>query len=175
MIETLISTREALRGATRDIHVATEKRWLPHGVFEDLEGYLAWLSALAAIHAGRGAAAAKRLDQAWITDEEDKRYIAIVADLGHQSLDKTVEQKMNTSEAWGVLYVLNGSALGAVSLLRSDALSPQWPKAYLNQMKSFASSGLLKRFFCELEAAPIDTNAAIKGAKATFAAIGDHM
>jgi len=67
-----------------------------------------------------------------------------------------------------VVNVVNGSAWGASQVLKSGALGADWPRAYLQEMRGFATSGQLKGFFERLNAAPVPPADLAEGANAVF-------
>lgn len=170
-MNTAVNNRQFLKDATRAEHVATEASWMTQGHFADRAEYDAWLAAMMAVHTSHGFAAARVLGRAEWVEDEHIRHAALVADLSRNIYTSQGSPMATTSWAWGVAYCLNGSALGASVLLKSDALAPSWPRAYLAAMKGFAAQGGLKRFFDALDGQSIDRSEAARGAADVFAAL----
>jgi heme oxygenase len=89
-------------------------------------------------------------------------------DLGLSKVKKTDISSPNSAWSWGVLYALNGSSLGASVLLKKGAIDAAWPRQYLEEMRRFAKSGMLKSFFDELNAAPFKVEDMATGANDVF-------
>jgi heme oxygenase len=164
--------RWSLKAATRDAHRKAEARWTDNGSFADRYSYDGWLKTMYVVHASLGQAAA--LTGCWsdAVEEEKFRLSCLAQDIGFSgNSSNTSSHELSPDEAWGVLYALNGSALGAQILLSEKSFVPEWPVAYLDAMRRFAKSGSLFTFFANLEIADIDTGSAIAGAKKVFFAI----
>lgn len=165
--------RTYLRDMSMTKHLQTEAAFLPTGQFPSQSAYFTFLHALFECHCklGRPAATARR-DQSEI-DEEDKRISALAADLrinGPAPQDAAVS--MGTDYAWGVGYVLNGSALGAAILLKHPGtLGKDWPRRYLQLGRDYASSGRLRQFFDRLNCEPRHRQQVEHGALDTFSMI----
>jgi heme oxygenase len=161
--------RETLKQATREAHLQAEAVWMGDAGFEALEDYRAWLHALKRAHAHLGLAAARQVrNPSFVTLEQD-RLSALAGDLGQRIKPEQIEPTLLTeSQAWGVLYALNGSALGGSVLLKAGHTAPDWPTAYLQTMQAYARSGALAQFFRNLEAVDIVHSEAVSGAKLVF-------
>ena len=165
---TTISNRLLLKQATRAAHARAEARFVgPHG-FRDHTAYACWLTAMMDVHMTVGLPAATVLDDAVLLTREDKRIRSLAHDLGVPVTRGQSIPDRSMSWAWGVQYVLQGSALGASMLLKSGTIRPEWPRAYLREMQHFATCGGLKQFFAALESNTIDPAEAIQGAKEAF-------
>lgn len=161
------SLRKRLKAATRDVHRQAEDRWTEHGQFQNHADYVAWLLRMRSVHASLGAAA---VQSGWPSAEglECARARWLNADTLTGEVLAQPRLDLCSAEAWGVLYALNGSALGADLLLRQGARAAGWPVAYLQGMAEFAKSGQLKAFFEALEDAAPDFDAAYAGALQVF-------
>lgn len=168
------SNRDRLRHATRDAHITTERLWLPHGRFTDRVNYTEWLFALWRVHNQLGRAATEALPNARFAAEEGTRRAALKQDLELDAAAVRSGPKAPSSGwAWGVLYALNGSALGASGLLRSGGLAADWPSSYLQTMQTYAKSGELRTFFDQLNDESSRPDAMIDGANEVFQALID--
>lgn len=166
-----LDNRHFLKAATRTAHERAETNWVTQGRFEDRAAYTAWLSAMAEVHATLGARAARCLDDPTWRDEEQRRLLAIEADLAVPIPVCEFGCDRSGSWAWGVAYALNGSAMGASVLLKSGAVAPDWPCSYLTVLRDYATSGRLQSFFRDLEGLRIDLDQASAGARDVFAAL----
>ena len=163
------SNRLFLKGATSRAHDLAENRWVKDGRFVDLSGYLEWLKVMLGVHCSLGLPAACHLGhQAW-ADEESARLTAISRDLGCAVPGKPAARDISTSWAFGVLYALNGSALGAATLLKGGGVSDAWPRSYLTVMSRYAKTGGVSSFFRQLNGEGICLSEADEGADAVFA------
>ncbi len=160
--------RDFLKHVTGAAHATAEKSWFSSSAFASRVAYSDWLSALFEAHATLGAAATKSSALKSYRNAEERRRRAIALDLGFQSMAERSTCVPSQSWSWGVLYALNGSALGASILLKTGVLNPQWPKSYLNEMRLFATSGQLKYFFEHLNEEELDREAMADGAIAVF-------
>lgn len=165
------NNRTVLRDATRQVHERTEQLWFAQNAFASHAAYLRWLSAMATVHQSLAPAAVRALDDMTITQTERDRTAALAADLGTTPSPPMEPLLCTKAEAWGVMYVLNGSAMGASVLLKSQGLKPDWPQRYLQVMRSFAQSGALRQFFDLLDQVPLDHTAATAGAHLVFDAL----
>ena len=163
-----ITNRDQLRHATQAAHTEVEGRWFTFGSFNSRSSYDHWLSSLYSAHASLGAAAVKASALRRYAEREAARRDALMSDLGASQTDRPEAQPVSAPWAWGVLYALHGSALGASILLKSNAVQPGWPRRYLVEMREFAASGQLKEFFRALNAASADVQGMAKGAHAVF-------
>lgn len=164
--------RDRLRRATRDAHMTAEHLWFSAGAFADRATFLQWLSVMADVHASIGQPAAMAL-RAHISDRiELERARALTQDLVQQPTTHPASQPLSASYAWGAMYVLNGSAMGASVLLKPGALPNDWPRHYLRTMQAFAKSGQLRQFFDRLDAIDLNHAESLAGATAVFDALG---
>lgn len=163
------TNRDALRQATRDIHTAAEHRWLPSGRFDHQDTYRDWLHGLWDTHNVHGRLAAEALPQFDFAIQEKTRRDALSRDIG-RTIDpiRLGQGAISSGWAWGVLYALNGSALGASGLLKSGSIADQWPASYLMTMQAYVRSGALKTFFDVLNAQTDPLTDMIVGATAVF-------
>ena len=122
------------------------------------------------VHAGLGQAAAEGAGWSDAAADEAERAACLAQDLGVSDGTPPDRPRLSRPVAWGALYALNGSALGASVLLRS-AVPDSWPLFYLQEMASFAKSGRLARFFADLDVAGCDPDEALHGAGLVFDAI----
>ncbi|MEM1161760.1 MAG: biliverdin-producing heme oxygenase [Pseudomonadota bacterium] len=164
------TVRTVLRKVTQTLHRQTETVWTPSGRFVSEESYHKFLGALLSAHKEVGLAAAIARGDDEEAEEESRRIEALTADL---QLDSPVCApvpgiEMTPDYAWGVSYVLNGSALGASILLKGDALAPHWPRRYLTLGHQYARSGRLKNFFERLNTEAERSPAVERGATDTF-------
>lgn len=163
-----MGNRLTLKECTLRSHLNAEARWLGTDGFSSLAVYRDWLDTMLDIHLSLGLSAAKALSKAGQTMDESARLRALCADLQRLEQKPTDVAPMETSRAWGVQYVLNGSALGAATLMKPGQLHRDWPARYLSEMANYAKSGKLKAFFDQLDAAPIDVAVAEIGARDVF-------
>lgn len=162
-----MTLRDRLKHATQGSHAQAEAAWFGHARFADRAAFLGWLSALNEAHGRLGLPAARCLGDEDLLAAEHSRLAALRQDLGcGPGLGS--RKAPTQSFAWGVLYSLNGSAMGASVLLKSNVIAPGWPSAYLRQMRSFATSGGLKRFFRMLDQQVLAEAEAVAGAEAVF-------
>lgn len=168
MKPTGLLNRDRLRRATRDAHANAEHLWFSAGAFTDRATYLRWLTAMAHVHADIGHHAATALRTHIPERIETERAQALSQDLQKTIPGGPNRPRLSESYAWGAMYVLNGSAMGASVLLKPGVLPPQWPRHYLYAMQSFSKSGQLRRFFDQLEARNLDHADSIAGATAVF-------
>lgn len=142
-------------------------------MFADISRYRGFLLALLTAHARLGLDAA-RLRNAEVDGlEEERRIHALGTDLDMATLWRDparVSQplRMSRDYAWGVGYVLNGSALGAAVIMKAGHLGPTWPVRYLGLARDYARSGNLKAFFDALNEQTLDRAQALRGAVAVF-------
>ncbi len=166
--------RVGLRDATWPIHQRLEALWTPGGGFSSEKMYLRFLVALLDAHRSLGGPASRALRDADAQATEGQRVMALMGDLGIADPVAGGPTSMDPDEAWGVCYVLNGSALGATFLLKGDLLSPDWPTSYLRLGQAYVRSGQLKRFFDALEDCPSKTEAVTKGAESVLSLLLAH-
>ena len=151
-----VSLRVHLKNATRDSHAAAEARWTASGAFSSRFAYANWLERMYQVHAGLGQAAAETARWPGAARDEADRAACLAQDLSATNGQPQDRPSLSRPAAWGVLYALNGSALGASILLRS-MVPDGWPVSYLQEMARFAKSGRLARFFADLDAASCDS------------------
>ena len=162
-----VSLRVHLKNATRDAHATAEARWTQSGGFSSRFAYDGWLERMHLVHAGLGQAAAEGAGWSGAIADEAERAACLAQDLGVSDGTPPERPRLSRPAAWGALYALNGSALGASMLLRG--MVPEgWPASYLQLMAGFAKSGRLARFFADLDAAGCDPGAALHGASLVF-------
>ncbi|MEL7027369.1 MAG: biliverdin-producing heme oxygenase [Pseudomonadota bacterium] len=166
--------RETLREATRELHQTTEMLWTKSDEFQTKDAYLNFLATVLKVHIGSGLPAAiARGDRTEIA-EERTRIDALCKDLDCSHVELNPPRAMDQDRAWGVGYVLNGSAIGATVMLRGGYLGEDWPQAYLHVGQAYVQSGKLKRFFDALEDGPQDATAVTAGAMDTFKLFAVH-
>lgn len=163
-----MSNRGYLKSATQHIHGQAEQTWLSGHGFANLSTYRGWLGAMLKIHQTHGLQAAGILDGQCDPALEQDRLDALQRDLDTAQAIAVPASRRSESWAWGVQYVLNGSALGACVLLKTGGVAPAWPSQYLRTMQGFAQSGGLKRFFDMLDGRELDLAEATSGARAAF-------
>lgn len=166
------SNRRLLKRLTRTRHERAELHWTTVGAFRDASAYREFLNTMLQIHCRFGSAAAAMVskeDVGW----EHGRTSALCSDLKltGRSSEPSEPGHITRDFAWGVLYVLNGSAMGASVLLNSKAIDQNWPTAYLESMREFARTGALGTFFRALNAASLDFPQTVLGAEAIFDAV----
>ena len=160
--------RAALKSATRGAHDRAEATWTGKDGFKGQDAYLSWLRAMLRTHVDFGLPAAQRLADQDLIAHEVARLDALCSDLSVNESIRPIAGHHSLSWAWGVQYVVNGSALGASILLKSGGVDPGWPKAYLIAMQDFARNGSLHAFFQRLDATNLDLTEAKHGAEAAF-------
>ena len=163
------SNRDALREATRCAHDRAEEVWTPDLMARDR--LAPFLTRMFKLHEDLGLPAALRCDVDGAESLERSRISALAQDLGVSvgTRPSRADWSPSGDEAWGVLYALNGSALGATALLRSR--DPETAPAYLRLMRDYARSGALGAFFKRLNAQDLDLERAGAGATRVFAAM----
>lgn len=159
--------RRALRCSTRDAHDRIEALWAPDKRFASLASYLSFLRTVLHVHTRVGLAAAQARGGSAEIDLEQERIAALCADLGLGQY-KAGAICVSPDYAWGVGYVLNGSAIGANMILRDAFLQPRWPDRYLKLGKDYVKSGGLQKFFTALNDANPGPEIAMLGARETF-------
>lgn len=160
--------RPILQETTRAVHHRIEAMWTPSGGFSSEDHYRAFLRALFRVHTTIGLAAALRRSEGVV--EEAARIAALADDLEMEAPPRVAPLAESVDYAWGVGYVLNGSALGASILLKSGAVAETWARRYLERGRTYAQTGQLRRFFDALNTAPLHLAGVQAGALDTFAA-----
>ncbi|WP_436399326.1 biliverdin-producing heme oxygenase [Roseobacter sp. S98] len=160
--------RDVLREATQAAHSAAENVWFGEGHFASLPDYRAWLTRMLEVHETLGLAAATAVSPDLFLPQETARCVALRRDLDLEPVGAGPDRAMPDSHAWGVLYALNGSALGASHIHREVSGTRDWPLRYLAEMRTYATSGGVKEFFDRLNAAGLDTARALDGALDVF-------
>lgn len=125
------------------------------------------------LHRDFGLPAARNSGMAGAVEMEHQRMAALCRDLQHP-VPTACPTDMTADTAWGVLYALNGSALGAAALMRPGGALTGQASDYLEQMRGYAQSGELGRFIRLLNAQTLDMRCASAGADAVFAAMSRH-
>lgn len=173
--ESLECNRQVLRRHCKDLHDRSEGIWFGSSRFSNLTGYLFFLRVLQNAHVQYGLPAAQVIGEKSHIEVERRRLKALERDL--HSKAKPAGEKVDISPdfAWGIGYVLNGSALGASTLLKSHAISRSWPRRYLTDGYTFAREGDLARFFRKLNDQRLDIQEAVHGAEATFELFVSHQ
>lgn len=166
------SPRAHLLWRTRRAHEKAEAvHWSPEG-FRGRSGYIAFLRAMLGAHTALGVPSA-RVRRCSDSEERETFLIEqLFVDLGGivdtGVLARDGAPRMGEDFAWGVAYALSGSALGAVAILRSGHVLGDWPVNYLDAARRYASTGLLRRLFDDLDAFQPDLSDATAGALAVF-------
>ena len=163
-----MSNRTYLKQEIQEAHDKFESKLVGPNGFEVFSDYRHWLSVMQHLHGSVGLPAALRLGAEHFLISEKSRIEALKKDLLNNERATHADDTACDSWAWGALYALNGSAIGASLLLKSASAEDNWPKAYLMEMRRFATSGLLSDFFRGLEAARLDRSAARAGALRVF-------
>lgn len=161
--------RASLRSSTWNLHQKIEAVWTLDGGFKGRDSYLGFLANLAVAHRALGIPAALAMGDADAYTEETKRVEALAEDLGVPAWPKPPLAEMSPSYGWGVAYVLNGSTLGASSMLKQGHIQDGWPSAYMRLGRTYVTSGKLKAFFEALNTAALDQAEVNRGALDTFA------
>ncbi|WP_298837173.1 hypothetical protein [uncultured Roseobacter sp.] len=169
-----MTNRYFLKTSSQAAHRMAESAWLGQGYFNGQSGYLAWLQALQLAHGYIGMAASATISPVEGCAEERTRLRALASDLHSPGLPvPKIRCCPDHSWAWGACYALNGSALGAVALLRRGMISDTWPASYVEHMAVYAKSGALAGFLKALDSQVLDREAAGKGTHAVFAALSE--
>ena len=159
--------RTVLRLATRKNHDLAERYWSS----PDASAFRIYdfLTSMHRLHAGLGVAAADHVGSDKARKLEQQRLLALRQDLqcGPNVGLQTSALPGTKDFAWGVLYALNGSALGANVLLRAG-VGGQNQSAYLHLMQDYVKSGALSVFFRALNGQDLDRAHAIAGARTVF-------
>lgn len=168
-----LSNRHYLKMVTSDPHDKAEARWFSSGKFTCRNSYEQWLQSMLHVHGSLGVKATAKTALPQYGNVEEGRFAALSLDLALPKTPSPIEapSEISTAWAWGVLYALNGSSLGASILLKSESVRTDWPSQYLHEMRQFATSGALGHFFAELDALKLDKSEAANGAKAVFSAL----
>jgi len=170
-----VVNRHILRDATQKVHSLSEQRWA--AIFDQHQGLQRFLCAMHNLHITFGIQAAKSTRQPHAIDLEQHRLKALNTDLfdcRFASEPMSATMPIGRDQAWGILYALNGSALGATSLLRPGAALAQEPSLYLGLMRDYVQSGGLGRFIRALNSEPLNLPKAISGANMVFAAMSQQ-
>lgn len=166
--QTLRDNRMALRGSTREMHDRAERQW---GAAADGDFDLhAFFTVMQTLH-HTGIRAAEITGLAGARDHERARLDALSSDLGSDVHNEDPMVISSPDAAWGMLYTLNGSALGASLLLKSGVTLAGKPSAYLELMRDYARSGALNSFFHALNSQELDFKRARQGACQIFSAM----
>lgn len=163
-----MNNRQFLKTHTQAAHANAERRWVGPNGFRDRTAYDTWLCAMMDKHARLGARAAAQMHRMDVAVREERRISALATDLGRAPCESADTVDHRRSWAWGVQYVLNGSAVGASILLKSRSIKEDWPTAYLREMQDFATSGSLSDFFRRLDTVSLDRTEALSGALEVF-------
>lgn len=164
--------RHALRDATRDVHNSAEGQWT-HSLGATGGGQ-ALLLAMSMLHANFGQPAAQHAGGAAAVDLEASRLRALKQDGAQADVARKVTARpelSNRDYSWGVLYALNGSAMGASMMLQPGGIMAHEQSAYMTLMQNYARSGGLGAFFRLLNAQDLAIDTASKGASAVFTAM----
>ena len=161
--------RLSLRDKTYELHQRLEQLWTPQGHFDSISSYRRFLRLLLKAHSGVGLrAAASRGDPDELTLEQD-RVLALSVDLAIPSPALPMPpSSMPHDYAWGVGYVLNGSALGASIILKNSYILQNWPSDYMTLGRSYVKTGRAKHFFKLFDSLHLDTAEVERGAIDTF-------
>lgn len=163
-----VDLRAFLRAGTADMHAAAELRWFPDDGFTSLDHYTSLLKVILAAHRELGAPAVDLIGTAGEILAENSIRQALARDTGLADHAPNVIGPACPSCAWGVLYVLNGSALGASFILDKGHAQPDWPVSYLQASATYVRSGRLRLFLDRMNSVSIDMDAALRGAVETF-------
>lgn len=168
-----LSNRQYLRAMTSAAHDKAEARWFSRGQFASRESYQHWLRSMHRVHSTLGAHAVQHEHLTPYSAMEYERAQALSVDLDipeKPAFAVTLEQP-SSAWPWGVLYALNGSSIGASTLLKSGQIMAEWPNQYLQVMTRFATSGALGTFFAELDSRELNLSDCVSGATAVFSAL----
>lgn len=166
-----MTNRRYLKDATQRQHASAESSWTQNGRFLSRADYEGWLKAIWAAHCQLGHPAALTCGGQTGCVTEQARIDALRDDLGLSDAANPNASPCSTSWAYGVQYALNGSAIGAATLLKAGAVPLSWPTQYLQTMRTYATSGQLGQFFAQLDHAVLSLPVAARGASAVFGAI----
>lgn len=165
--------RRALKFATHAAHERAELQWteaLANSATND-----ALLIAMQSLHRNHGIAAAKCSGLAGAVALEQQRLTALRHDLSSPQSDAVQDdaggRPLRRDYALGVLYALNGSAMGAAMMLRPGGIMADRRPAYLELMRAYAQSGALAAFFRHLNAQELSIDLASAGACDVFTAM----
>lgn len=162
--------RRLLRTSSQKMHERSERHW--GEVFQTEQGFRHFLMAMQMLHRQHGMEAARRCGLPTAVDIEANRLTALQEDLGEATRSgRASDTGMSRDMAWGVLYALNGSSLGATMLLRPGAALQDQPSRYLELMRDYARAGGLGVFFRALNRQTLDMTRAVAGAQTVFAAM----
>lgn len=167
--------RSLLRHATRSAHDRAEQRWsdVPGNAHE----MATFLNAMLSLHLEFGLTAARSVDPHGALELEHERLAALRVDLEVAPPTEPAPAsatRMHHHTAWGTLYALNGSALGATVLMRQSPETIGASTRYLELMSGFVRSGALGTFFRALNRQKLDMHRAASGATAVFAAMAEQ-
>lgn len=174
--------RGHLRKTTNDLHRSIEKVWASDDGFRSIGHYQSFLSRILCAHREFGVRAVYALADArpdactaWSIPDERMRQTAVCRDLGIPVEQNACGSLTGQSYAWGVGYVLNGSAMGASIMLRGGHVKPDWPVEYFQTCQAYVRSGRLKAFFDQMNGAQLDLGEATQGASDVFAVFEDGL
>lgn len=160
--------RSSLRKTTYSLHQRLEQLWTPQDHFVSISSYRNFLRLLLNAHCEVGfRAAIARGDETELT-RESERVAALGVDLTISSPEASLTPAMPNSYAWGVGYVLNGSALGASIIVKKNYILNNWPSKYMKLEQNYVRTGQMKKFFENLECSDLDVSEVERGAIATF-------
>ncbi len=165
--------RSVLHQLTADIHGEVECLWSDMGTFATRCGYIKFLEKALAVHCNFGVSAVQTWGNDCDEQKEMERIDCLVSDLESEPVSVRKKRSMSKSYAWGVSYVLNGSALGASFMLKRGGIPTDWPSSYFGYGRSFVRSGHLKAFFDRLNSADIEMEEALVGAADCFGAFAE--
>ena len=161
--------REDLKRDTRKLHDRLEAMWTREDKFASHGHYIAFLKAILEAHVTVGVAAAQRTGVGGAVALEHDRIAALCDDLGCGPRVPNTAQDLAFGYAWGVGYVLNGSTIGAASIMKSGFLEPGWPRCYMALGQSYAKAGGVAAYFEQLDTLEADRGSVLQGALETFA------
>ncbi len=161
--------RAELRRWTRTLHDQVESQYWSKDGFISLSHYSEFLWALGCAHVRWGIPSAICRQDIDDLRREHNLVRLLSIDLGVSFPATPPDCAINKSGyAWGASYVLTGSSLGAVSILQSGHVDPQWPCAYLRECTTFVKTNGVRDFFHKLEAATPNLANAGSGARSVF-------
>jgi heme oxygenase len=167
--------RVQVRADTREAHYALDNQVFTTKGFGSRDRYQSFLRAALVAHATQGITAARVRDDGSLIAEQ-ARIDALARDLQEEAPETTGDlNATDVAYAWGVGYALNGSALGASTIIKSGHLGRDWPRRYLEMGRAFAQTGGVKDFFDRLNEKHLDRQRVTEGAMTVFSIFRQHL
>lgn len=166
------SVRAALKAATQDHHDQAERDVAAHAPVETTRGYRKYLQCMRRLHHVYAPQMAHAAELAGMDDQTGQIIAAFSQDLnvGAAPLDAGHRgPPLSDAAAWGVGYVLEGSALGA-AVVRQRVLQAHGADAPLAALNLLDNTRAVRwrRFTTALNTANVDLPGAVDAARGVF-------